>query len=199
MSSDAAKAGAITPAVAGHMHGVTWSLALPPDDVVGPRQISIPVLEFLAIVGNFKTFGPRIPSGIVVRVMSDSITSVDVCASASAHTPQMQLLHRALLDDPHFQRLAASSLVGHLYGETNVISDAKSRGYEDVVQSLCVALRTKYADIDPSPEVAVLLSQLRDLGPPPYAHDGFDPFGNGVRIGDGDHPGPRALQTSHSR
>ena len=115
--------------------------------------------------------------------MSDSITSVDVCASASAHTPQMQLLHRALLDDSHFKRLSPTALVGHIFGETNVISDAESRGYDDVVQSICVALRVKYADIEPSPEVAQLLSELRALGPPPYTHDGFDPFGDGAARG----------------
>ena len=190
MSSDAAKAGAIVPAVAGHMHGVTWSLPLSPDDVSGPRQISIPVLEFLAIVGNFKTFGPLIPTGVTLRVTSDSITSVDVCAAASAHTPQMQHLHRALLDDLHFQRLSPNALIAHIFGETNVISDAKSRGYEDVVTALCVALRTTYTDIDPSPEVARLLEELRDLGSIPYDHDGPDPSGNGERIGEASHPGP---------
>ena len=107
--------------------------------------------EFLAIVGNFKTFGPRIPTGIAIRVMSDSITSVDVCAAASARTPQMQLLHRALLDDPHFKRLSPNALIGHIFGETNVLADAKSRGYDDVVQSICVALQVKYIDIEPSP------------------------------------------------
>ena len=120
MSSDAAKAGAIVPAVAGHMHGVTWSLPLSPDDVSGPRQISIPVLEFLAIVGNFKTFGPLIPTGVTLRVTSDSITSVDVCAAASAHTPQMQHLHRALLDDLHFQRLSPNALIAHIFGDDAV-------------------------------------------------------------------------------
>ena len=104
------------------------SATVSPDDVSGPRQISIPVLEFLAIVGNFKTFGPLIPTGVTLRVTSDSITSVDVCAAASAHTPQMQHLHRALLDDLHFQRLSPNALIAHIFGETNVISDAKSSG-----------------------------------------------------------------------
>ena len=44
----------------------------------------------------------------------------------------MQLLHRALLDDPHFKRLSPTALIGHIFGETNVIADAKSRGYDDV-------------------------------------------------------------------
>ena len=34
-------------------HGVTWSLPLSPDDVSGPRQISIPV-SIPFIVGNFR-------------------------------------------------------------------------------------------------------------------------------------------------
>ena len=102
----------------------------------------------------------------------------------------MQLLHQALLDDPHFQRLSSRALVGHMFGETNVISDAKSRGYDDVVQSICVALKVRYADIEPSPDVARLLAQLRDLGPPPYDHDGVGPVGNGVRIGSAKQDGP---------
>ena len=103
MSSDAAKSGTRDPALAGHMHGATWRAPLAPTDVAGPRQLPIPVLELAAVVINFIIFGPRIPDGVTLKVMSDSLTSVDVLADAAAHAPLMQWLHRRLLDHAEFR------------------------------------------------------------------------------------------------
>ena len=89
MSSDAAKDGTDRPAIAGYMHGASWAIPLRPCDVVGPLQISIPVLEFLAIITNFFEFGPHIPTGVRIVVMSDSLTSVDALADGTAHAPLM--------------------------------------------------------------------------------------------------------------
>ena len=59
------------------------------------------------------TFGPQIPDNITLRVMSDSLTSVDVLADAAAHNELMQWLHQQLLELPDFRRLAARALIGH--------------------------------------------------------------------------------------
>ena len=61
ISSGAAKDGADRPAIAGYMYGASWAVPLRPCDVVGPLQISILVLGFLAIIINFFVFGPHIP------------------------------------------------------------------------------------------------------------------------------------------
>ena len=43
------------------MHGTSWYLPLEPSDAVGPVQLPINLLEFLAIYGNFVIFGPSVP------------------------------------------------------------------------------------------------------------------------------------------
>ena len=161
MSSDAAKDGTDRPAIAGYMHGASWAIPLRPCDVVGPLQISIPVLEFLAIVINFLVFGYRIPTGVRIVVMSDSLTSVDVLADGTAHAPLMQWLHTRLLADAHFRRLAPLALIGHGYGETNVMGDARSRGYDDLVARLCAALRVRHVALDAPSSALELLDALR--------------------------------------
>ena len=216
MSSDAAKDGTDRPAIAGYMHGASWTIPLRPCDVVGPLQISIPVLEFLAIVINFLVFGNRIPTGVRIVVMSDSLTSVDVLADGTAHAPLMQWLHTRLLADDHFRRLAPLALIGHGYGETNVMSDARSRGYDDLVARLCAALRVRHVALDTPSSALELLDALRaehyallgvvdgarprdDDSSEPTANStkrrAVDPVGNGVRIGEASNEGPTPTPT----
>ena len=90
MSSDAAKDGTSQPGLAGHMHGSTWCIPLDAADVVGPLQISIPVLELAAIVVNVMTLGPCIPDDAPVIILTDSLTSADALADESARAPLMQ-------------------------------------------------------------------------------------------------------------
>ena len=87
MSSDAAKDGTDRPAIAGYMHGASWAIPLRSCDVVGSLQISIPVLGFLAITINFFVFSLRIPTGVRIVVMTDSLASVDVLADGTARAP----------------------------------------------------------------------------------------------------------------
>ena len=115
ISSDAAKDGTDGPAIAGYMHGASWAIPLRPFDVVGPLQISIPVLEFLAISINFFVFDPHIPTGVHIVVTTDSLTFVDTLADGTAHAPLMQWLHTRLLADVHFKRLASLALIGNGY------------------------------------------------------------------------------------
>ena len=216
MSSDAAKDGTDHPAIAGYMHGASWAIPLRPCDVVGPLQISIPVLEFLAIVINFLVFGNRIPTGVRIVVMSDSLTSVDVLADGTAHAPLMQWLHTRLLADDHFRRLAPLALIGHGFGESNVMGDARSRGYDDLVARLCAALRVRHVPLDAPSSALELLDALRaehyallgavdgtrpldDDNSEPTANStkrrAVDPVGNGVRIGEAENEGPTPSPT----
>ena len=43
------------------MHGLSWYLPLEPSGVVGPLQLPINWLEFLAIYGKFVIFGTSVP------------------------------------------------------------------------------------------------------------------------------------------
>ena len=111
MSSDAAKSGTPTPGLGGYMHGQAWHLPPLPRDLSGPTELPINVLEFVAIFGNFATFGGGIPSALNYRLLAltDSLTSALIVANHSACAPLMQLVHLRLLALPNFQRLAPIS------------------------------------------------------------------------------------------
>ena len=174
------------------------------------------MLEFLAIVINFIVFGPRIPTGVRIVVMSDSLTSVDVLADGTAHAPLIQWLHTRLLADDHFRRLAPLAVIGHGFGETNVMGDARFRGYGDLVARLCAALRVRHVALDTPSAALELLDALRAVhctllgvvdGTRPRDDDNSEPtanstkqravdfFSGGVRIGEASNEGPTPTPT----
>ena len=68
----------------------------------------------------------------------------------------MQLVHLALRELPAFVALRERSFIEHCYGESNIISDADSRGYEDVLQTVCakvLALQVMYYTTSSKPSV----------------------------------------------
>ena len=198
LSSDAAKDGTPTPGIAGHMHCFSWCVPLPPADVAGPLQIPIPVLELAAIVGNFFVFGELIPDGVDVVILSDSLTSVDALANESARAPLMQFLHLALTRHPQYTRLAPRTFVEHGYGETNVISDALSRGYADTLKAVCRQLNMSIEALEVPRSFGNLLDELRALNaslcaaPATTSDTRSTAQGPGVITGEASHPGPSA-------
>ena len=143
MPSDAAKDGTPTPGVGGHMHGFSWYLPLQPCGVVGPLQLPINWLKFLAVYVNFVVFGPSVPL-LHSRLLqlTDSLTPAIVLTKHSAKSQGMQLVHLRLLDEPEFIRLAAISNVAHVFGPGMVFADAVSRGYFGIVEQLCIQCHT---------------------------------------------------------
>ena len=77
-----------------------------------------------------------LPMGVDIIVFTDSATSADALADHTAHAPLMQFLLLQLVQNVHFRRVVGRAFVQHGYGETNVIADGKSRGYDDVVESI---------------------------------------------------------------
>ena len=164
MSSDAAKDGTPTPGVGGHMHGFSWYLPLLPCDVVGPLQLPINWLEFLAVYGNFEIFGPSVPL-LHSRLLqlTDSLTSAIVLTNHSAKSEGMQLVHLKLLQSSEFIRLAAITDVAHVFGPGMVFADAVSRGYFDIVKQLCIQCHTAHQWLVVPATVVALLDELRAL------------------------------------
>ena len=164
MSSDAAKDGTPTPGVGGHMHGCSWYLPLLPCDVVGPLQLPINWLEFLAIYGDFVIFGPSVPL-LHSRLLqlTDSLTSATVLTRHSAKSEGMQLVHLKLLQNSEFVRLAAITDIAHVFGPGMVFADAVSRGYFDIVKQLCIQCHTAHQWLEVPAAVIELLDELRAL------------------------------------
>ena len=69
-------------------------------------------------------------------MLTDSLTSAIVLPRHSARSEGMQLVHRAMLDDAEFQRIARVLQIAHFFGPANVFADAVSRGYFGIVDEL---------------------------------------------------------------
>ena len=147
--------------LSGHMHGHTWYIPLEPGDVCGALEISIPVLELAAIAINFIVFGPSLPNDVDIIVFSDSATSCDALADHTARSPLMQLLLLQLVQNVHYRRVVGHAFALHGYSETNVISDGKSRGYDDAAESVFLQLRVKHVVFGVPNEALVPLRELR--------------------------------------
>ena len=211
ISSDAAKGGTDNPGLGGHCHGYTWRIALRDEDISGPFEIAIAVLEFAALIVNLIVFARRLVLGRrLVVVLTDSSTTADALVGARARAELMQLCYAELERNSTLQPLRDRLFVQHGYGDGNVISDASSRGYDDVAAAVCTNLRVRHEIVDVPPEAVDFVQRLREHHrgivleraaqavieqasadtPVVIDHEVDDPFGNGKRIGEQSHPGP---------
>ena len=108
-------------------------------------------------------FGPSLPDGVDIVVFSDSAKSCDALADHTARAPLMQFLLLQLVGNVYFRRVVGHASVLHGYSETNVIADGKSRGYDDVVDTIFQQLRVKHVVLDVPDEALALLCELRAL------------------------------------
>lgn len=152
ITCDAAKQGARIPGIAGFMAGLFWVITLRREDVEGPLEIPIVLLEFVGIVVSLIVF-ERIVGQASVVLYTDSDTSASILRNR-AHSPLTQAAHRALLKSPEFRRLRRNGLsIGHLYGEGNVFADLASRGQVTRFRALCHQMGVRTTEV-PVPQRA---------------------------------------------
>ena len=171
--SDAAKEGALLPAVAGVMGGRYWRRRF------SARELRLPiaVLEFVGDFGNYCVFAALVPAPIAVVRELDALASPSVLASDAARSPLMQHVHTALLALPGYDEFASRSSVAHVFGAANPLADAWSRGNDDVALQLSQQLGLSPIEFDHPPQLDELLDELcalQDSLPaarePPPAH-----------------------------
>jgi hypothetical protein len=115
----------------GCLHAEWWRLPL--DE--GMRRLPIAVLEFVAAGANAVHFEPRLRGALAVRLEVDAIATPYALRSG-AHSHAMRAVHDVLVGSSQWKRLTApgkSLQVAHTYGESNVVSDAASRNYREVL------------------------------------------------------------------
>ena len=141
-SSDAAKEGTPTPALAGYMHGMYWQLFFPPEW----HALHITLLEFLALAMSVIIFAPYLEKVPSVVIETDSLSASFVLSEASARSPPLYLAHSLLLDTPEYSELLGGVRawrqvsVGHIHGPANIAADHLSRGNILAFHTLCVNL-----------------------------------------------------------
>jgi hypothetical protein len=178
LRADASKEGTVLPGVGGAMGGMLWRY--PRRQPLSPRflQLPIAVLEFVALACTLVLFGPLIPTTSLVVAETDALSTADSLTADAASSLLMQHVHTWLRARVEFQSLEHRLLVAHVFGDANVMADAISRGYYDVISSLAVQFGLVVSYREPPPCVEVLLNELVTLQcsnePDVDAHVGVD-------------------------
>ena len=112
------------------------------DDVAGKYKFAITALEFAAIIVNIIVFEcfVEVHESLVIVLYTDSLTSALDMADDTAQAELMRDLVEYLRQMPAFKRLRKHLLILHAYGDTNIISDAMSRGYSAVASAFAQQL-----------------------------------------------------------
>lgn len=142
LSSDAAKGDALTPVIAGYLHGVYWQYLYPNtwDD------LPIAVLEFLALAVSIIVFAPLLHDAPHVVLQTDSLTTTFVLAHDPARSPLLVAAHTLLLDTAQYAQLVAGYpscrlvQISHVHGDANLAADHLSRNNMFMFNNLCVNL-----------------------------------------------------------
>ena len=139
--SDAAKEGCGRPGLGGWYSGYWWQWILPE----GYDHLTIPLLEFMAVLVNIVVFGRLVLRGfhdhafIIMHI--DASASVTVLASGAPKSQPMQLVWEAISDRPEYQKLKRRLGAAHTFGPANLMADAASRDKRDVISQISAQMR----------------------------------------------------------
>ena len=107
--------------------------------------MTIPLLEFIAILVNIAVFGRLVPRGFhdmaFIFMHIDTWASVIVLASGAPKSQPMQLVWEAISDRPEYQTLKMRLGVAHTLGLANLMADAASRDKRDVISKISAQMR----------------------------------------------------------
>jgi site-specific DNA-cytosine methylase len=165
--ADAAIKGTAFPALCGFFAGLYWVFPLTSRHL---QHLHITALELLAQMGNFLIFGrlfdsvsSRALASLTVLLQCDSLVSTKVLTAMPAAHPLsltesnakssiMRHIHEVMLRDDLVQWLSPAVVVGHIWGEGNVMSDAGSRGKIDLLKHLCTLCGLKHKRVTIPPK-----------------------------------------------
>jgi hypothetical protein len=160
ISSDAAKTGTRTPAIAGYMHGSYWHYRYPAAWLCLP----IAVLEFLALAVSIIIFSPLLDQVPKIILETDSLTTSLVLSAHSARSELLVEAQALLLATPQYTDLVAGVhawrqvVIGHVYGPANVAADLLSRGHHAAFATFCDHLGVKPQYLPMSPDAHAYLT-----------------------------------------
>ena len=187
--TDAGKEGARVPGLGGYMHGYFFAYALELRDLA----LHITALEFVAAILGCVAFA-RFAEGLRVQALVDAESIYHILSKQRASSGTMQALHLAYLNEQSAQ-LPESIEWDWLAGESNVLSDAPSRGELDTLHALASHLGITLRRIDVDTDARRLLDLAHDYvrraalaGDEPAAKRSKPT--NAVRYGEADKPGP---------
>ena len=159
LRSDAALDGAAVPGICGNLYGEVWVHALSDEE----KELPIAVLEAVGAFGNLDTFESEIDAADDTLLEVDASTTPDMLAASRSQSALMQLVHLRMQELPAYLRNEECITAAHMFGLTNAVTDAGSRGEIERLERLMkqLGLRLRYRDV--SPRVPALLRELVNL------------------------------------
>lgn len=194
---DAALEGARVPSLGGFCHGYFFSYPLTRAMFI----LHITALEFLASVVAVIVFGP-LSAGSKVNARVDAQVVDKILNNDSAHSPVMQFIHLEMLALPQLSQPTQIEWE-HVYGESNVVADAPSRGELDTLRHLAILLGITLRELTVPQQAIDLIERVlafAERQPPKEGDLGSEPARkrikptNAVRFGEADKPGPTPLE-----
>ena len=185
--TDAALQGTPRPGLGGCMYGLWWALAIA--DQPGLETLDIPHLELLAACLGILTYAEMLQGAEHIDIDTDALATA-IALQERARSPTLQAILDTLMLSPVYQEIAPRLGVVHLYGASNILSDAASRGYDETLHAVADALGITPKRIDLSTEAQRFLQEALDkiTGLRPGAGKGSTAIHSGNPNLRGDHP-----------
>ena len=136
-------------------YGLWWRVHL--DQVDEMALLPISALELIETGLGIVMVGAIIGDGAWVRVVSDAFAAVatlrarmpDGRRARDAKSDTLAAIHQFIMELPEWRLVKE---VEQQYGETLLLHDAASRGYEEVIRDVCAAVGVTPRRVDPVPE-----------------------------------------------
>ena len=157
--TDAALQGTPRPGLGGCMYGLWWALAIA--DQPGLETLDIPHLELLAACIGILTYAEILQGAEHVDIDTDALATA-IALQERARSPTLQAILDTLMLSPVYQEIAPRLGVVHLFGASNILSDAASRGYDETLHAVADALGITPKRIDLSTEAQRFLQEALD-------------------------------------
>eukprot|EP00966_Prymnesium_polylepis_P323769 7379915-Prymnesium_polylepis.1 len=160
IGGDAASDGDPRQGLGAFWYGLLWRVPL--GDVPGLADLHIVNLELIEIGLGVVTVGPLCYGAPHVQLKCDALVATlamraerdDGRRAREARAPQLVAIHEVIINTPEWCELVRTVdtlEVVQAYGETMLLHDAASRGYDAVIDDVCAAIGVKPRRLDPLP------------------------------------------------
>ena len=141
------------PGLGGFLHGMWWHLPLTPRVL---NALHITALELLATGLNAIIFAPYLEQQRRVLLMSDALCAPYVLQK-HARSPALGNIHRRLMDNVSFNKVAERAQCVHCSGDANLAADCASRYKVELLRVLCRHLGVRMVRVEVPPAATQLL------------------------------------------
>lgn len=146
--SDAAKEGTDCPGIGGWCCGFWWAFEFAQRHL----ELGIPILEAIAAVVNVVWMDQMLcnslhdalePGKPHVAFHVDAQAAAHMLIKGKAKSAVMRWVHSKALAEPQYCSMIHNATASHIFGRSNIASDAASRGLHGVLAALCRHLKVR--------------------------------------------------------